>query len=96
MDAARALTIAGYLLLLITAVLVVKSCRRKFDYIGWVFVALAGLAFYGIRAVNTLAGTVDPLALNFWSTALRIFTITVAISTLWGAWWSTRRDKRGC
>ena len=97
LDHARLLSILFYVVLLVVSILVMRSCRRKLEYIGWLTVAIHGLLFYAVRGFDTLDGVYDTNFYNFWSTALRIHTLGVAISTLGGIWWfNTRGQKHGC
>jgi hypothetical protein len=106
LDHARLLTIGIYLALLVVTVLVMRSCKRKLDFVGWLFVALHGLLFYAVRGYDSLDGIInwtmgDLSPVNFynlWSTVLRLHTVTVAISMLVGVHITNTRGfiKHGC
>jgi hypothetical protein len=90
MDTSRILAIFGYVILFYMAYMVVRTCKRKMDYLGWVFLALHGLVFYVVLFLDGLDGQLDltffhltpAVFYNLWSTALRFHFLIIGIITL--------------
>ena len=104
-DIARGISILGYLILLFMAIKVYSTCQRKLDYVGWIFLAVHGLLFYAVIAIDGadniytfgLFGYSGSLFYNFWSTALRVHSLVVAILTMVSVYNLSRgKLKHGC
>jgi hypothetical protein len=104
-DTARAISILGYLILMLYAFKVVTTCEQKLNYLGWVFLAFHGLIFYAVIAIDGydniydfgLFGYHGAVFYNFWSTALRVHSLVVAILTLATIYRTSRgKLKNGC
>jgi len=97
MTAPRLIALAGYVIMLLVALAVMKQCNgNKLSYIGWAFLALHGIAFYVAIIVTDLHGDIDVIFFNLWSAALRVHSQVAIISMLAGTLWNARHKIYGC